>query len=562
MLVELYVRHFVLIDELRLNFDRGLHVFTGETGAGKSLLLDATRVILGGRTSSTVVQPGADHAIVEAVFELNENSAAVALLKEWDVDSDDGMMLLSRTVYHSGRSTCRINGRSVTVQMLKAIGDTLVEMQGQHESQALLQRSYQRHLIDLFGRHLPLVEQTAQAYRAWQEMSKFVLEAEGNERERAQQIDVFRFQIEEIERARLEPGEEDALREERQRLLLYGKIQDQVERLQTALEDPAMGAIVQLSTAQIEASDLAGRVSALSPVLELLNSARAQAEEAAFAVSKFATRLQANPTRLSEIEERIVELRGLMRKYGTSVDEVLSHLDQTKRRLSELEGFDERLDESRHKLKELEARYTELANALHDARVESASRLQDAILERLKQLHMSDARWHIEVKKDEANRSEEGMDEVGFLFSANRGQPLMPLQKVASGGELSRTLLAIKVVVADLERVETLIFDEIDAGVSGDAAQRVAEMLRFLGRDRQVLCVTHAAQVAAAGHVHFEIAKETVEDRAVTTIQTLADGARRREIGRLLGAVASDETAVRHADALLESFRKDAIVST
>lgn len=210
----------------------------------------------------------------------------------------------------------------------------------------------------------------------------------------------------------------------------------------------------------------------------------------------------------------------------------------------------------------LEERYLQLAEELHQARVRSAAHLQEAILARLAQLQMGDARWRIDVTKDDSLQGEDGMDDVAFLFSANPGQPLMPLQKVASGGELSRTLLAIKVVVADLEQIGTLIFDEIDAGVSGEAAQRVAELLRILGRDRQVLCVTHAAQVAAAGHVHFEIAKQTRGNRAVTEIRTLTMEERRREVGRLLGAAASDETAVRHADALLESFRKDAIVCT
>ncbi|WP_067617679.1 DNA repair protein RecN [Alicyclobacillus acidiphilus] len=563
MFVELYVRHFVLIDELRLQFDRGLHVFTGETGAGKSLLLDATRVVLGGRASSGVVQPGADHAIVEAVFEIQPGSQAASLLDDWQIDvGDDGMVLLSRTVFANGRSTCRINGRSVTVQMLKSVGDTLVEMQGQHESQALLQKSYQRRLLDLYGQHLPLAEATAQAYREWQNMAKFVVEAEANERERAQQIDIYRFQIDEIERVNPQPGEEEALREERQRLLLYGKLQTQIERVASSLEDPSIGALGQLAAAEHDAVELASRVHSLANVADLLASARAQAEEAAFEISKFSARIQANPERLAEIEDRIVELRSLMRKYGASVAEVLSHLEHAKQELADLEKIDAHLGEHKEQLRVLEERYLQLAEELHQARVRSAAHLQEAILARLAQLQMGDARWRIDVTKDDSLQGEDGMDDVAFLFSANPGQPLMPLQKVASGGELSRTLLAIKVVVADLEQIGTLIFDEIDAGVSGEAAQRVAELLRILGRDRQVLCVTHAAQVAAAGHVHFEIAKQTRGNRAVTEIRTLTMEERRREVGRLLGAAASDETAVRHADALLESFRKDAIVCT
>lgn len=393
-------------------------------------------------------------------------------------------------------------------------------------------------------------------------MAKFVVEAEANERERAQQIDIYRFQIDEIERVNPQPGEEEALREERQRLLLYGKLQTQIERVASSLEDPSIGALGQLAAAEHDAVELASRVHSLANVADLLASARAQAEEAAFEISKFSARIQANPERLAEIEDRIVELRSLMRKYGASVAEVLSHLEHAKQELADLEKIDAHLGEHKEQLRVLEERYLQLAEELHQARVRSAAHLQEAILARLAQLQMGDARWRIDVTKDDSLQGEDGMDDVAFLFSANPGQPLMPLQKVASGGELSRTLLAIKVVVADLEQIGTLIFDEIDAGVSGEAAQRVAELLRILGRDRQVLCVTHAAQVAAAGHVHFEIAKQTRGNRAVTEIRTLTMEERRREVGRLLGAAASDETAVRHADALLESFRKDAIVCT
>ncbi|GMA55832.1 DNA replication and repair protein RecN [Alicyclobacillus sacchari] len=560
MLIELYVRNFVLIDELRLAFGKGLHVFTGETGAGKSLLLDATRAVLGARVSSQIVQIGADHALIEAVFAVADSPASLQLLEQWGIDRDD-VLVVSRTVYANGRSQCRINGRAATVQMLRQLGETLVEMQDQHESVALVTPMYQRRLLDLYGRHRELLDATASTYMQWQSLVRELAATQVSERERAQQIDVCRFQIEEIERVNMAVGEDESLREERQRLLVAQKLRGHVDALATSLDDPRVGAIVQLATAEHEAAELAERVQGFAEIHELIAAAKIHVEEAAFAVSRYAGRLDVNPARLAQIEDRLAELRGLMRKYGSTAAEIDDYLQRAKTKLAELESYEQRVADLEQDVNTTEGRYIEFARRLHDARVETARRLQAKITEALRRLQMMDAECEITVHWQDDMRSEEGMDDVQFLFRANRGQPLLPLQKVASGGELSRTLLAVKVVVADLEHVETLVFDEIDAGVSGEAAQRVAELLRELGSDKQVLCVTHSPQVAAAGHVHFEILKEVAGDTTSTRVRNLNDRDRAMEIGRLLGAGVSDDTALRHACALLESFRRGTTIA-
>lgn len=557
MLTELYVKHFVLINELRLHYGRGLHVFTGETGAGKSLLLDATRVVLGGRSSVNVIQRGADHAIVEAVFDVVPESVTSMQLAAWDIPIEENTLLLSRTLYPNGRSVCRINGRTATVQMLKALGDTLVEMQGQHESQALLTSRYQRHLVDLYGRHTTLCDETSHAFIAWEVAKQNLSQAQISERERAQQMDMLKFQVAEIESAAIEVGEEDALREQRQQLMGFERLKGHLERLTQALDHPSIGAVAQLSVAEAEVTALVERAVEVTEVQAMLSSARVQAEEAAFVISKFASKMEADPERLAAIDERLVVLRGLMRKYGATTAEVLVHLEEAHASLKQLEKHEEIIERCRGDVDQAKAHYDKCARSLHIARVQSASALQAQVEQTLGQLFMTDARFEVSVEAAEDKPTADGIDEISFLFSGNRGEPLLSLQKVASGGELSRTLLAMKVVVADLENIDTLIFDEIDTGISGEAAQRVAQMLRVLGTDRQVLCVTHAAQVAAAGHVHFQIFKETEQERVQTKILELSDLHRTDEIGRLLGAAMSDDTALQHAKALLESFRKE-----
>jgi DNA repair protein RecN (Recombination protein N) len=555
MLTELYVEHFVLIDALRLQFTQGLHVFTGETGAGKSLLLDATRLILGDRASAANVQRGFDHALVEAVFVVPPTHPAYGYLQDWGITMDEGTVVVSRTLYTSGRSICRVNGRTITVQMLKQLGDTLVEMQGQHESHALLSNRYQRNIVDLYGQHTHLSAQTAACYRTWQDDIRTLEQAQVSEQERARQIDMLKFQIEEIEAANLTPGEEDALREERHQLLAFDKLKSNLDKLLAALEDPSFGAIAQLSAAEAASREIAAGVDALDDIRQMVESARVNAEEASFGLNKYAAQIEADPRRLDEIETRIAALRTLMRKYGASSEEILAHLATAKATYAQLLAHDELLERHRMKVEQSRSDYLQMARQLHQCRVKAASGLQAQVQAQLHRLQMTDARFVVEVTADENQCSEDGYDKVYFLFSGNPGENLMPLQKVASGGELSRTLLALKVVVADLEQIDTLIFDEIDAGVSGEAAQSVAVMLRQLGEDRQVLCVTHAAQVAAAGHAHFQIVKDNVDGRAHTRIYALNTKKRRLEVGRLLGASVSDNTALLHADALLESFR-------
>jgi len=553
MLQELYVRHFVLIDELRLQLDRGLHVLTGETGAGKSLVLDATRAILGGRVAGPMASNGSP-ALVEAVFDVQANEAAERLLASWGIDHS-GEIVVSRTFHSNGRAQNRVNGRSVTVQMLRELGDTLVELQDQHESIALMTASYQRRLLDLYGQHEELAASCADAYRAWQDAVRQWREAQVSERERAQQIDLYALQVRELEEAGLRAGEEDELRAERDRLKREQQIAESFAQMAALLDDGKSGAIARLHEAERMAAALSTSSDRTEEIAKLLETARVHAEEASFTLHRFLSRVSHDPARLDEIEERLALIRRLSRKYGSTTEEMLAHLERARAQLDAWSKHEDRLAELEAEVERREAAYRDIAERLHEARVRAARSLGEAISHSLARLSMAHAECEIEVRSRVDAPSEHGWDEIRFLFRANPGQPLMPLQKVASGGELSRMLLAVKVVIANLERTDTLIFDEIDQGVSGEAALRVAEMLRELGQEKQVLCVTHSPQVAAAGHVHYLVAKESDAERAISRVTRLDDDGRIDEIARLLGSDLSDATARMHARALLESFR-------
>ncbi|WP_206830994.1 DNA repair protein RecN [Alicyclobacillus fructus] len=554
MLQELYVRHFVLIDELRLHLDRGLHVLTGETGAGKSLVLDATRAILGGRVPGALPASGAEPAVVEAVFDIAENDAAQLLLESWGIDHA-GEIVISRTFHANGRAQNRVNGRSVTVQMLRELGDTLVELQDQHESMALMTSPYQRRLVDLYGQHADLAASCAEAYRMWQDALRRLREAQVSERERAQQVDLYALQVRELEEARITPGEEDQLRAERDRLKREQQVAESLAQIASLLDDGAGGAIGRLQAAERIADTLSSASDRAAEIASLLETARVHAEEASFTLHRFLSRVSHDPARLEQIEERLALIRRLSRKYGSTTEEMLAHLERARAQLQAWTNHEERLAELEAEVAQRESSYRELAEQLHEARVRAARSLAEAITRSLRRLAMVHAECEIDVRRREDAPSEHGLDDIRFLFRANPGQPLMPLQKVASGGELSRMLLAVKVVIANLERTDTLVFDEIDQGVSGEAALRVAELLRELGQEKQVLCVTHSPQVAAAGHVHYLVAKESNANRALSRLERLDENGRIQEIARLLGSDLSDETARVHARALLESFR-------
>jgi DNA repair protein RecN (Recombination protein N) len=561
MLHELTIQRIALIDHLHLKLSPGFNVFTGETGAGKSIVLDAIGLLLGNRASADLIRTGADSAVVEAVFEVNAATRAKVeeMLSEWGIALEDSTILVSRELYRSGRNVCRINGRLATVQMLRELGTHLIQQHGQHDHQGLLRPEEQLRLLDLYGGHAALCQETKARHSEYIRCKREYEASQLDEQARAQRLDMLDFQIREIAEAKLRPGEEDELRERKKKLQHLERISSALEAARVALEgaERTMGAVSLLASAYEEVAAAAQYDEQLQEAAELLQTAQVHADEAARVVWRQLDGLDADPAELDAIETRLAQIRGLQRKYGATVEEILQYQEQAIRERDELLNHEARLEQLREEVARAERRLAEAADKLHQARLDAASRLSAEVAAVLKQLSMPNAQLKVDVAvrtdaEGQVQYSEHGMDQVQFLFSANRGEEPKALQKVASGGELSRILLALKAVLADVDDVETLIFDEIDTGVSGAAAQAVADQMVRIAHSRQVLCVTHSAALAAAARTHFFIEKQDDKDATVSMVTQLDEPGRIRELARLLGAGIADETALSHARAMLE----------
>jgi DNA repair protein RecN (Recombination protein N) len=570
MLVTLSIHKIALIDELHLDFGPGLNVFTGETGAGKSILLDAIGLLLGNRSSVEMIRQEADSALVEATFRIHADilHAVRDRFETWGLDAPGEDVIISRTLHRSGRTVCRIDGRLASVQMLKELGGLFVQQHGQHENLDLLRAEAQLALLDIYAGHDSLLSEVKSAYETWRAQKRQLEEAQMDEQTRNQRLDMLRFQIDEIASAALKAGEEDELRTFRNRLQNTDKMMQGVtaalERLDGSDEGP--GAATALAEAAAALASIQSFDETLADASTLLETASIHADEAARALADFMSGLEADPTSLNEVEERLQTIRSLERKYGPTIDSVLQYLSDIEFEYQALEQHEATVLERERQVKRASDRLAELSHTLHLRRVEAAAALSTKIEDILHHLSMPEAILKVDVSKRQTESpthlyQANGADDVSFTFSANKGASPRPMAKIASGGELSRTMLAIKSVLAKLESLDTLIFDEIDAGVSGEAAARVAHQLAMLAQHQQVLCVTHAPQIAAAADLHFAIQKLTDESTTRTHVALLNAAGRVAEIARLVGSDSADETAQLHAKALMEGFRNRLHVS-
>lgn len=568
MLLELHIRDFALIDRLDIGFTRGLNVLTGETGAGKSIVVDALQTVIGGRASADLVRTGSESACVEAVFELPAESPAGRLLAEMDLldDADPGTLLVRRDVYSNGRSRCRINGHPVTVTQLAAVGELLVDIHGQHDHQSLLRSATQLDLLDAFGGQ-ELLLRRAEFERTWRRLSaarRELKELLASERERARRIDLLRFQVEEIDSAALEPDEEERLEAQRRRLANMERLQAETARLYAALYEGGDGssAVADVLADALHALQSLGQLDpALGEAGRLLEAADVQVREAAALLRRYGEQLDADPSTLQQVQARLKLIFDLKRKYGATVAEVLAFADELRRELASLEASESHVGELSQEIAALEEKAAHLAAVLSAGRRQAAAALQEAVSAELEGLHMGAGRFVIELEReadDEGLRVDGGtwaagaygIDRVAYLLSANPGEPPRPLAKVASGGELSRVALAIKRVLASVDSVPTLVFDEVDAGIGGRTAQAVAQRLRAIAASRQVICVTHLAQIATMADHHLHIAKASSADTTTISVQPLSGEARVAEIARMLAGVLTDSTLT-HARELL-----------
>lgn len=584
MLTELHIRDFAIIDELQLSFAPGFTALTGETGAGKSIIIDAVDLVLGGRADTTAIRSGADRALVEATFRLEpaRQAALKPLLEQEGLEGDQpGLLLLSREVRTEGRSVCRVNGRAVTVTLLREVAEGLVDIHGQSEHLSLLRVRQHLDLLDrygnLWGQQARVAELAAQVRAVRQERKQL----ERDEQERSQRMDLLQYQIAEIEAAALRPDEEEELAEERVRLANAEQLAELLAETLQGLdegneENPA--ATDSLGVAVRALQELARIDAALEPRLQEAEELSYRLQDLARALRDYRLQVEHNPRRLAEVEERLDLIHRLKRKYGQTISEVLAHASRAAKELESITHSEERIAQLRLEEEQLLAELGAVATELSVRRREAAQRLSQGIERELQDLRMEGARFGVDFQwKDDpdgvplseslaadlnlpsakAAFDSSGIDRVEFLVSPNPGEPLKPLARIASGGETSRLMLALKAVLSRADETPTLIFDEIDQGIGGRVGATVGEKLWVLtvasedgGIPHQVLCVTHLPQLAGFGDSHLRVEKEVVEGRTVTRAIPLQGSAQVEELAQMLGT--AGESAYRSAEEILE----------
>jgi DNA repair protein RecN (Recombination protein N) len=552
MLRELRIRNFAVIETLTVGFQPGLNVLTGETGAGKSILVDALLLIRGARAQTDIIRAETDTATVEAVFDVTGRRGVAATLDGAGLRVDDDELVIRRELSRNGRHRAFVNDSPVTVALLERLGDELVEVHGQHEHQRLLEPAHQLDLLDRYAGAEPARAEVATLFETFRSVRDEAQRLRSAERDRAQREDLLRFQLSELNAAHIRPGEEEELRAERRRLQHAERLAKGLAETTALLADDPEAAGGRVTRMARLLRDLARIDAAFAAPADLLDAASAQLEEALLAVRALRQRVEAEPARLESIDDRLDALGRLKRKYGETEAALLAFRDSAAGGLERLQRHEEVVAQEEQRLSEARARLGARAAALSEARMAAASRLGGLVQRELRRLGMERARFEIGVEPDpDGEVTARGLDRVEFRFSANPGEELKPLARIASGGELSRTMLALQAVVAAAERIPTLIFDEVDAGIGGGVAAVVADKLAAAAAGRQVLCVTHLPQIAArAGH-HLALVKAVRAGRSRATVQALTGGDRVEEIARMLAGQAPSETARRHARELL-----------
>ena len=552
MLAELIVENYAVIERVRVRFHPGLNLLTGETGSGKSIVVDALGLLFGGRASAEIVRAGSERARVSGVFEIRSTPALARLLEDAGIELEDGELIVEREVSSNGKSRALVSNRPVTAALLKDLAPFLGDIHGQHDQQQLFSPAVQCEMLDAFAENEALADTVQTGYEKWRAAAAELEEIDRAAQEQLRMADLWSFQQREISGVAPQPGEDAELEAERRVLRNMVKLQESAGAAYAALYEDAHSALAQLRTAAKRLEDIAKIDEKLAPVLAALQPAAIGAEEAAHALRQYLGALEADPGRLDEVETRLAAIEKLKRKYGATIEEILAFLDQVNAGLTAVETSGERKAALEKDVAHLAAQYQSAAAKLTAARKEAAKRLSQRVAKELAALAMEKAR--VEIAVEPAAWSPRGADTVRFLISPNPGEEPKPLEKIASGGELSRVALALKSCTAMARPAHTvpltLVFDEVDAGVGGSAAEAVGRRLKGLSRGAQVLCVTHLPQIAGFADHHYSVEKRAVKGRTVAVVEELTGEARTREIGRMLSGERVTPEALRHAEQL------------
>ncbi|MFX3622604.1 MAG: DNA repair protein RecN [Ectobacillus sp.] len=566
MLSELSIKNFAIIEALNISFQKGLTVLSGETGAGKSIIIDAISLLVGGRGSSEFVRYGTEKAEIEGLFYLDDiNHPCIAKAQELDIDVSDGMIILKRDISATGKSVCRINGKLVTLSVLKDIGKTLVDIHGQHETQDLMNEERHLFMLDHFDadQMLRQLEIYREYYVQYEQIKKQLKLLTENDQQMAHRLDLIQFQLEEIKKADIKPGEDQELMEERIKISNFEKIYKALGDAYRSLSGDNCGLdCVGNTMSQLES--ISELDASLKESYDTVTNSYYLLEEVSYALREKLDAMEYDPSRLDYIETRLNEIRMLKRKYGNSVEEILAYAEKIEQEISTIENKDMHIEETRKQLKRLEEAVVKEATVLSSMRKELARRLTEAIHQELQELHMAKTKFEIMLGKNEGTMDDplvdgvpvkltnDGYDKVEFYISTNPGEPLKPLSKVASGGELSRIILALKSIFSKHQGVTSVIFDEVDTGVSGRVAQAIAEKIHRVSIGSQVLCITHLPQVASMADTHLFIRKQIVNERTITSVAVLSEEEKVTEIARMISGVEITDLTTRHAQELLD----------
>jgi DNA repair protein RecN (Recombination protein N) len=554
VLRHIHIQNFAIVENLELELHSGMCVITGETGAGKSIVVDALGLVLGDRADSGVVRQDADKAEVSIWVEISEFPGIKQWLSEQELDGTDDDCILRRVVTRDGRSRAYINNSPASISVLRSLGQQLVDIHGQHEHQSLLRREIQRNLLDTHGANEKTLEQLENVYHEWRSIKQKFETAIAGAQERKARIELLRYQVQELSELGLNEHEIPALEQEQQRLANVDRLQQVSRKIYLTLYESDEQAVYSVLSHLIsELNELCHLDDRLTEWLELLSEAHLDISEAAKGLRRYSdTGLDLDPQRLEWVESRLARIHDLARKYRVSAEELPKHLAALESSLQSLEDPEFDTDALRERVDKLEECYRRLANEIHTARQEAAITLSQQTSAAMQQLGMKGGIFKITVERaDELPWTPHGIDRIEFMVSANPGQPLKPLAKVASGGELSRISLALQMVAAETLALPTLIFDEVDSGIGGGVAEVVGRQLHKLGKHRQVLCVTHLPQVAAQAHYHYQVTKRQHQSTTLTEIIPLTQQGRVDEIARMLGGLELTKRTREHAQEMI-----------
>lgn len=557
MLQELTIKDFAIIQDLNLSFNRGMTVLTGETGAGKSIIIDAVGLLAGGRGSSEFIRHGATKCVLEALFSLEGNSTTYKLLKDYDIDSEEDSVIIQRDIHRSGKNVCRINGRLVTIATLRLIGESIIDIHGQNEHQELMNPERHLNMLDHFGdqKLIQLKKNYQETYADYKKVKKAYDKWQNGEQALAQRLDMLQYQTNEIEIAELLDGEEEELLEEKNLLANYQKIMSALSISYDTLQGDEVNGIDLIGNAMTEMSSLEEIDEKYKVLSEAISSSYFQLQEAASDILREMDQTAYDEDRLNEIEKRLESIKQLKRKYGDSITEIKAYYEKIAAELNQIMNRENHLTnmtkESSHLSKELIKRGSELS----EKRRVVAKKIEQAIHEQLKELYMEKVVFEVQFFKPiqdfaSENAHESGFDEVEFYIATNMGEPLKPLARVASGGELSRMMLAMKTIFSKSQGITSIIFDEVDTGVSGRVAQAIANKIYMVAVHSQVLCITHLPQVAAMADNHLYISKSVENDRTKTHVNSLVSLEKIEEIARMLAGTEITKLTLEHAKEL------------